>query len=219
MSTPVARRLDRRKILETALEIVDREGLEALTMRRLGSALDVNPMAVYHYLESKERLYDGLAELLWDEVARPRSSGDARAPLRMLGRSLRAVFRRHPAAAPLLLRCMAIPRSELELFSAYLDVLSAAGVEEPATVLRAVVSYALGSAYTESSMLSAGCAPAEGARPNRRDTLLSLGAALPVGIPPKLASAAVALIADCSPDRCFEDGLELMLAGVGSGKR
>jgi hypothetical protein len=44
--------------------------------------------------------------------------------------------------------------------------------------------------------------------------LISLGQALPIGTPPELVSAAVTLIADCDSDRCFEDGLELMLAGL-----
>ncbi|MEX1277682.1 MAG: helix-turn-helix domain-containing protein, partial [Chloroflexota bacterium] len=65
------RRLDRRRVLEAALTVVDREGLEALSMRRLGSELGVDPMAIYHHVDGKERLYDGIAELLWEEVARP----------------------------------------------------------------------------------------------------------------------------------------------------
>lgn len=214
MSTPVTHKLDRRKILATALDVVDREGLDALSMRRLGASLDVNPMAVYHYLESKERLYDGLAELLWEEVAPPKPRSEARAALRTLARSLRGLFRRHPASAPLLMRCASIPRAELELFSAYLDVLAARGIRDPAAVLRAVVSYALGYGYTEASMLSAGCALADRTPRSKREALLSLGAALPSGTPPKLASAAIAIIADCDPDQCFEDGLDLMLAGL-----
>ena len=63
-------------------------------------------------------------------------------------------------------------------------------------------------------MLSACCAPDARAALSERELLVALGQALPVGTPPELASAAVALIADCNPERCFEDGLELMLAGL-----
>lgn len=49
---------------------------------------------------------------------------------------------------------------------------------------------------------------------SERELLLNLGQALPPGIPPPLAKAAMAIIADCDPDQYFEDGLELMLAGL-----
>src|SRR5918995_3233175 len=104
-ATAVRGRLDRRSVLEAALGLVDREGLDALTMRRLGAGLDVDPMTVHHHAESKDGLLDGIVELLWEEVALP----DARVePIGMLGtlaRSVRVLFRRHPQAAPLVLRC------------------------------------------------------------------------------------------------------------------
>lgn len=183
-------------------------------MRRLGAELGVDPMAIYHHVDGKERLLDGLAELLWEEVARPEVGVDPISTLRNLARSLRDLFRKHRAAAPLVLRCANLPRSELELFAAYLDALQAGGLPEPAAVLRPVISYALGTGYTESTMLGVRCAPGEGAVLSERELLVALGQALPAGTRPELASAAVALIADCDPDRCFEDGLELMLAGL-----
>jgi TetR/AcrR family tetracycline transcriptional repressor len=214
VDTATRRRLDRRRVLEAALAVVDRDGLEALSMRRLGTELGVDPMAIYHYVDGKERLYDGLAEVLWEEIAMPEAADDPIATLRRLARSLRGLFRRHPAAAPLVLRCTRLPRSELELFAAYLGALEAEGLHEPAAVLRPVISYALGTGYTESTMLGVQCAPGESAALSDREMLLALGQALPAGTPPELASAAVSLIADCDPDRCFEDGLELMLAGL-----
>src|SRR5688500_6548400 len=95
------RRLERRQILEAALAVVDARGLEALSMRRLGAELGVDPMAIYHHVDGKERLYDGIAELLWEEVAKPDVADDPIDTLRTLARSLRSLFQRHPAAAPL----------------------------------------------------------------------------------------------------------------------
>ena len=214
VDTPTRRRLDRRQVLEAALGVVDRDGLEALSMRRLGTELGVDPMAVYHYVDGKERLHDGIAELMWDEVARPEVGADPIATLRGLARSLRDLFRKHPAAAPLVLRCANLPRSELQLFAAYLDALKAGGLREPAAVLRPVISYALGTGFTESTMLGVQCTPDQRGALSERELLVALGQALPAGTAPELAAAAVALIADCDPDRCFEDGLELMLAGL-----
>ncbi len=207
-------RLDRRRVLEAALALVDREGIDGLSLRRLGAELSVDPMAIYRHVEGKDGLELGLAELLWDEVARPEPGEVPQDALRRLAHSLRDLFRQHPAAAPLVLRCASLPRSELELFKAYLDALIAGGLAEPAAVLRPVIAYALGSGYTESAMLSVQCAPAARQSMSEREVLLALGQALPPGTPPELASAAVALIADCNPERCFEDGLELMLAGL-----
>jgi AcrR family transcriptional regulator len=207
-------RLDRRRVVEAALRLVDRNGLDALTMRRLGGELGVDPMTIHHHAENKDGLLDGIAELLWEEVALPDDSGDPAEALRGLARSMRDLFRRHPQAAPLILRCSRLPRSELELFRAYLDVLDAGGVREPAAVLRPVISYAAGYGYAEQSMLGVQCEPPQTAALSEREVLLYLGQALPPGTPPELASAAVAMIAECDADRCFEEGLDLMLAGL-----
>ncbi len=216
VETRTRRRLDRRQVLEAALAIVDREGLDALSMRRLGAELGADPMAAYHHVGEKDRLHAGIAELLWEEVVRPSAGDDPIEALRALARSLRDLFRRHPAAAPLILRCAPLSASQLELFRAYLDVL-AERFADPAAVLRPVISYALGSGYTESTMLGGGqCGSAQRQVLSERDLLLSLGQALPAGTPPELASAAVTLIADCDPDRCFSDGLDLMLVGLGA---
>lgn len=212
-------RLDRRRVLEAALDLVDREGLDALTMRRLGTELGVDPMTVHHHVESKDRLLDGVAELLWEEVALPDDSGDPGEALRGLARSLRDLFRTHPQAAPLILRCSRLPRAELELLRAYLDVLEAGGVREPAAVLRPVLSYAAGYGYTERSMLGVQCEPAQSEAMSEQELLLYLGQALPPATAPELASAAVAVIAECDSDRCFEEGLDLMLAGLPSRGR
>jgi TetR/AcrR family tetracycline transcriptional repressor len=220
--TATRARLDRRRVLQAALGLVDREGLEALTMRRLGGELRVDPMTVQHHVETKERLLDGLAGLLWEEVALPNDSGEPAAALGGLARSLRDLFRRHRQAAPLIFRCSTLSRAELELFRAYLDVLEAGGVRDPAAVLRPVLSYATGYGHAEQSMLGVQCEPAQAL--SDREVLLYLGQALPPATPPELASAAVAMIAECDSDRCFEEGLDLMLTGLpvspgGSPKR
>jgi tetracycline repressor-like protein len=63
-------------------------------------------------------------------------------------------------------------------------------------------------------MLGVQCEPEQRRAMSQPEILLSLGQVLPPATPPELASAAVAVIADCDPDRCFEEGLALMLAGL-----
>lgn len=60
--------LSRGSIVAAALAIIDREGYEALSMRRLGKELGVNPMAVYYHIPSKSALLDALVEVVMNEI-------------------------------------------------------------------------------------------------------------------------------------------------------
>ena len=54
--------LKREQIVSTALAVVDRDGLKALSMRRLGAELGVDPMAVYYHIPNKQALLDAIVE-------------------------------------------------------------------------------------------------------------------------------------------------------------
>src|SRR3954453_17431756 len=54
-------RLSRERILRAALDVIDRDGLEAFSMRRLAQELDVWPMSVYRYFRDKDELLDAIA--------------------------------------------------------------------------------------------------------------------------------------------------------------
>ncbi len=54
--------------MKAALQIVDTSGLPALSMRRLGSLLDVDPMAIYYHLPNKAALYDAIVEAVMMEI-------------------------------------------------------------------------------------------------------------------------------------------------------
>ena len=66
--------LTRRRILDAALALVDSEGLKALSMRRLGAALGVEAMSLYHHFPSKEELLDGLVATVLSEVPLPEAT-------------------------------------------------------------------------------------------------------------------------------------------------
>lgn len=53
--------LTREKVLHTAMALVDEEGLEGLSMRRLASALDVHAMSLYNHVSNKADLLDDLS--------------------------------------------------------------------------------------------------------------------------------------------------------------
>ena len=64
--------LTREQILTAAVAIIDAEGVEALTMRRLGQALDRDPMAIYRHAADKDALLDGVVEHVAAELITPR---------------------------------------------------------------------------------------------------------------------------------------------------
>jgi AcrR family transcriptional regulator len=68
--------LTRQKILETALQLIDRDGLDQLSMRRLGAALDVDPMAIYHHVRDKDALLHGVVAEVFAHLPRPAPNAD-----------------------------------------------------------------------------------------------------------------------------------------------
>ena len=70
--------LTREQVLVAALEIIDEDGVEALTMRRLGQALDRNPMGIYRHAADKDALLDGVVEHVFSELVVTREPGRER---------------------------------------------------------------------------------------------------------------------------------------------
>ena len=95
--------LSRERIAEAALELIDAEGLESFSMRRLGARLGVEAMAIYHHFPGKGELLDGVMNRLIEEVELPPPGGQPPMQrLRTCIRSYRACAIRHPRAFVLL---------------------------------------------------------------------------------------------------------------------
>ncbi|MFG2001796.1 TetR/AcrR family transcriptional regulator [Spirillospora sp. NPDC048911] len=91
------------RIIEAALQIVDGQGLGRLTMRRLGDALEVEAMAIYHHLpRGKEQLLDGLVAHVAIAPARISGAAGWREALRDWARDYRARLLDHAGVLPLL---------------------------------------------------------------------------------------------------------------------
>ncbi len=95
-------RLSRELVLAAALELVDDEGLDALTMRRLGQVLGRDPMSLYRYAENRAALLDGVSEMVLNELAIFPADPDWKAQLRRIAHDLRLLALRHPNVVPLL---------------------------------------------------------------------------------------------------------------------
>lgn len=153
-------RLSRERVLASALELVDREGLSALSMRRLGAELGVEAMALYRYASSKDALLDGLVEALYLELearltaesASGAQEPDWRSGLHRIARATYDVCLAHPQAVPLLTtRMLAVPLAQRPLavlkdHERVLVLLYEAGLDEAraAAVFRAYTAWLLG---------------------------------------------------------------------------
>jgi AcrR family transcriptional regulator len=89
-------------VLRQALILADNEGIDALSMRRLGRALDAGAMSLYHHVGNKEELLDGMVDLVFAEIHLPESGGDWQAAMRARAVSAREVLVRHPWAITLM---------------------------------------------------------------------------------------------------------------------
>src|SRR5580658_7401701 len=95
--------LSRGLVLDAAVALVDRDGLDGLSMRKLGAALGVEAMTLYHYLPDKAALLDGLVEWVLERsaVAPAAESIPWDETLRRYAQALRSTLLAHPGVLPL----------------------------------------------------------------------------------------------------------------------
>ncbi|MFF3896293.1 TetR/AcrR family transcriptional regulator [Streptomyces sp. NPDC001812] len=105
MARPKVPLISRRKALEAALEIVDGEGLDALSIRRLGEALKVNGASLYHHFRNKDEILVGVTQLALADVATPRTENESwRVWLPLNAYRTRQALISHPELIPVMLR-------------------------------------------------------------------------------------------------------------------
>ncbi|MBC2878622.1 MULTISPECIES: TetR/AcrR family transcriptional regulator C-terminal domain-containing protein [Streptomyces] len=120
--------LTRERVLDAAVELVDREGLKALTMRRLGAALGVEAMTLYHHVPGKDALLDGLVERVFAGAAPVEDAPDGwRSWLRAYADALRTTLLGHPDVLPLAAARPAATPAALDAVERGLRVLTSAG--------------------------------------------------------------------------------------------
>jgi AcrR family transcriptional regulator len=90
--------LTRERVLKAAVRLADREGIEAVSMRRLGTELGIEAMSLYTHVRGKDDLLDGMIELVIREITVARDGADWKASLRATILAAREVVLRHPWA-------------------------------------------------------------------------------------------------------------------------
>lgn len=161
-------------VARAALDLLDREGLDGLTMRRLAAELEVSPMTLYSYVADREALLDTVAQTLYAQVDVPAADAGPREALRELMRAVRRVLLAHPQALALVATHPPRTLEALAFVNAGYGALRRAGVpaREVARSYRALAAYSLGTATIEvNDYFDAGDPPARGPTPPDEDTL------------------------------------------------
>lgn len=130
----MAMKLTRERVLDAAMGIADREGLEALSMRRLADELGAGAMSVYHHVPNKDGILDGILERVVGEMELPTGS-DWKAALHAVAMSAHEALGRHPWAAAALLGGERASPARLRHMDAILGCLRGAGFSDVETDL------------------------------------------------------------------------------------
>lgn len=132
---PMANRLSRERVLEVAIGIADREGIEALTMRRLANELGAGAMSVYYHVANKDALLSGMVDRVVGEMALADGAHGWKEALKRSAQSAHDVLLRHPWAAPLVLSGAGVSDARLRYMDAILGCLRKAGFSPEQTDL------------------------------------------------------------------------------------
>ena len=82
--------------------LADKEGLDSLTMRRLGQKLGVEAMSLYNHVANKDDLLDGMVDIAFSEIDLSSNGADWKAIMRRRAMSAREMLARHPWAVGLM---------------------------------------------------------------------------------------------------------------------
>jgi TetR/AcrR family tetracycline transcriptional repressor len=153
MARPKVPLISKRTALEVALDIIDIEGIDALSIRRLAERLAVNGASLYYHFENKDEIVVGAAKPALEEVRVPQGHEEPwRVWILRNARRLRAAFRDHPDLVPVMLRRepLGIGSSQLDATAAKLEA-EGVPVGAIASMLQALELYAIGSTLHQTS--------------------------------------------------------------------
>ncbi|TLM82028.1 TetR/AcrR family transcriptional regulator C-terminal domain-containing protein [Pseudarthrobacter sp. NamE5] len=211
---PRKARLSREVVLAAALELVDAEGVDALTMRRLGQELGRDPMSLYRYAANRAALLDGVTETVLEELTVFADDVDWQSQLRRMAHDLRRVALRHPNVVPLLVtRPLSTPLglrplAALRPLEQILDLLIKEGFA-PADALhvyRAYYGFLYGHILNELQEYIVD--------PDENEAILRLGLhRLPANEFPRLRALGPVL-ADYNGETELDQGLSILLSGL-----
>lgn len=198
--------LDRTQIVEAGLRIVDAEGADALSLRRLAEALGVAPMSIYWHVRDKAELFELIGHAVMADIEIPPARGDWRQQLRDVHRSMLMAILRHPNTVDIVVGRARYGPGGLALFERILTILLEAGFSPEAAF----------DAYSSLYLFSLGFTATSGRSPEFRAIQrqgLDYMRSLPEDRFPSIRAVAP-VIGGRSPEEQFELALDVVIEGV-----
>jgi AcrR family transcriptional regulator len=202
--------LSREAVLQAAMEIMDDNGIERLSMRLLGAKLGVEAMSLYNHVANKDDIIDGALEAVVSEITIPVPGNEWRSAMQARAGSARAAFKRHPWACALLDSRLSSHPARLHYFDSMIETLHRAGfpLELAARAFSVMDSYIYGF-LRQQNHLSAGD------EASRHDQARNFRDMLPEPSYPYLARMAEWVMTHGYDEEAdFEFGLNLILDGL-----
>jgi AcrR family transcriptional regulator len=198
--------IGRSLILQSALRIIDRDGVDGLSMRRLSDAVGRDPTVLYRHLPNKAAVLDGVAEIVLGQLSVDTADPDWAAQLRIVAHDFRRLAITHPNVVPLLVtRPLATPLGRRPPGMTLLTCAGFTGVD-------ALHIYRLLFGFLHGHILNELQEVVE--RPEETDDVLRLGLhRLPITEFPHLRALAPAL-ASYDGVAELDRGLDLLLTGL-----
>jgi AcrR family transcriptional regulator len=156
--------LSRERVLLVAIGLADQIGMDSLTMRRLGEALNVEAMSLYNHISNKSDLLDAMIDLVFSEIELPTDGSDWKSAMRLRAISARNVLASHRWAIGLMESRATPGAATLRHHDDVLGILRRGGfsVSMAAHAFSALDSYIYGFALQEASLpFEAGAPTAE----------------------------------------------------------
>ena len=201
--------LTREKVVAAAVTVIERDGLDSFSLRRLADELDVETMSLYNHVPNKEALLDGVAELLLAGIEfSANEAGSWQDRVRGNANAFRAAAKRHPKAFRLVLTRPPHAAPALETIRYALSGLAEVDLppQELVHALRTYVAFVSGTILRElGSAITVGAMDPGQVR-QRIAEIAATGDPLMAAVAPHLAVS--------DHDVEFQYGLEMLIAGL-----
>jgi len=202
--------LSREVVLNAALQVLEKEGGEALTMRRVADQIGVSASSLYGYVANKEELVQLVLDRIFEELEVP-PADNWQDTLREGGRAMLAMYRRHPGVAALTLGRVAVTPSMLPFGERVVSELRAAGMPDQVTAFVGDIA----GLYVGAFAYELDVSPLTGHEGEFLDQFTNWIKSLPVDRFPNTVALADTAVAGTADDR-FEWGLDLIIRGLGT---
>jgi AcrR family transcriptional regulator len=199
------------RIVQSALRIMDEEGLDAVTMRRVGRDLGCEAMSLYNHVRDKEDLLDGMAQAVLRELQLTRTD-DWAASVRLAAGEFRRVLLAHPSVMTLLTERKKpfTTIDSLRIHEFMFELFDEAGLSpvDTAQAFHAFGGYVLGAVALELGLMVGGPNDEE-LEQTRLDVVRLVEAANLVRV-----REVMPWMMDCDLDAQFDFGLDLLIEGL-----